>query len=92
MRLRWSPSARRALASVRTFLAERDPAAARRVERRILERANFLARWPQAGRPSHVSGTRELSIPDIQYVIIYEVVGEDVLILMLWHSRQSRPR
>ncbi len=92
MKLRWSPSARHALASVRTFLAERDPAAARRVERRILERANFLARWPQAGRPSHVPGTRELSIPDIQYLIIYEIVGDEILILMLYHSRQLRPR
>jgi addiction module RelE/StbE family toxin len=92
MRVLWSAAAQRALAAAKTYIANDDPAAAQRVERRILDRVAALARMPYIGRPGRRPGTRELSIPDVRYLIVYRIRDDEILILMLWHSRQSQLR
>lgn len=43
-----------------------------------------------AGRPSRLPGLRELSVRDAPYVIVYEVNGDDVDLLAIYHTSQDR--
>jgi plasmid stabilization system protein ParE len=69
-RLVWSDTARRDFGAIVTYIAERDPAAAARVAERIDQVARNLAAMP-TGRRGRVSGTYEIPIPGLPYVIAY---------------------
>ena len=72
------------------FLAERNVDHADRVEARIRDRANALRRFPFLGRLDKGTGSRFLSIPDIQYLIDYRIDDDEVRILQVWNTRQDR--
>lgn len=54
------------------------------------ERAHGLVRHPAIGRPGRVSSTRELVVHP-NYVLIYDIMGDDVRILRLLHARRQWP-
>ena len=61
MNIIWSPEAIDDLISRRAYIAQDDPAAARRVASRIVHDVEqLLPENPQMGRPGRVPGTREL--------------------------------
>ena len=72
------------------FAAEHSVARADRVEARLESRVETLAGVPGLGRPTG-GNVRELSIPDIQLVVRYEVDEERALIriLRVWHTREN---
>ena len=72
------------------FLAERNVDHANRVEARIKDRANSLRRFPFLGRLDIRTGSRFLSIPDIQYLIDYCIDEDEVRILQIWSTKQDR--
>jgi len=78
------------LSSIRAFLAERNPAAADRVGRRLVEACDSLDRLPNRGKPGLVADTREITSV-WPYVIVYRVLAAEVQILRVWHSAQDRP-
>ena len=61
MKIVWSPEAVEDLVSLRAYIAEDNPAAARRTVRHIIESIEqFIPNNPRIGRAGRVPGTREL--------------------------------
>jgi plasmid stabilization system protein ParE len=79
---------------LRHFLADKNEAVAQRALLRLDEAIRTLESFPERGRPSAVSGLRELLVPFGQscYVIRYaHLAGRDeVVILRIWHGREVR--
>jgi toxin ParE1/3/4 len=92
MTLIWSPESIHDLISLRAYISEADPAAAKRVALRILSSVeHLLAENPKLGRPGRVPGTRELVIGDTPYIIPYRVRGTTLEIVRVYHSARRWP-
>jgi toxin ParE1/3/4 len=92
MNIVWSPEATADLISLRAYLAEHNPAAARRVALRIIGLIEeVLANNPHIGRPGRVPGTRELVIARTPYVVPYRVRGSALEILRVYHGARRWP-
>jgi toxin ParE1/3/4 len=92
MTLIWSPESIHDLVSLRAYIAENDPAAAKHVALHILYGVDhLLAANPKLGRPGRVPGTRELVIPDTPYIIPYRVRGTTIEIVRIYHSARRWP-
>jgi len=57
--------------------------------RAIYQRIRSLKTSPNQGRPGHRSGTRELAITPLPYVVVYAVKAEAVEILHIYHGAQD---
>jgi plasmid stabilization system protein ParE len=88
VRLEIRATARADLARIYLFNAERSLNWARRVESRLLQRAEALTVAPHVGRPTAEPGVRRLSVPDIQYVIDYRIAESCVRILRIYNTRE----
>jgi len=55
----------------------------------MIEAGETLAEFPNRGRPGSIPGTRELVVIH-PYVLVYEIRGEAVHILRVWHGAQNR--
>lgn len=66
-----------------------NPAAAQRVYRDIVNTAQRLLEFPALGRPGRHPDTRELSLPDLPYLIVYEVRTDAVTILAVFHTSRD---
>jgi toxin ParE1/3/4 len=58
---------------------------------RIRSAVSPLGRFPASARPGQVAGTRELGVPELPYLVVYRVNGEDVDILRVFHTAMHRP-
>ena len=88
----WSREAIDDLVSLRTFISERDPEAARKVALHILDSVEqLLPDHPGAGRPGRVPGTRELVIAGTPFIVPYRVQGATVQILRVYHAARRWP-
>ncbi|MCU0490465.1 MAG: type II toxin-antitoxin system RelE/ParE family toxin [Chloroflexaceae bacterium] len=85
----WTESAQQALAEHIAYLAQRDPDAAQRVRDAVVAAVEHLEFLPFRGRPGRRPDTRELIINPYPYIVVYEVLGERVNILRVWHSAQN---
>jgi toxin ParE1/3/4 len=92
LKLAWTLQALHDKDRIWLFHADRDVAYADRVEARIDARAAMLERFPWIGRPVPGRDLRELSIPDVQYLIAYRIEGEIVRILRIWSTAQGPAR
>jgi plasmid stabilization system protein ParE len=93
MRLGYSQEAVHDLACLRDFIAEKNPAAAARIARRLVTGIDKLKSFPALGRPVENAPEPE-RIRDLflgHYVIRYLVLAQSVLILRVWHQREDRP-
>ena len=90
MRLEFKSEAEEDLARIFEFNSQRSERLAHRVEDRILNRCEALPRTPYVGRPHQDPGVRRLSVPDIQYVIDYELADDLVVIMRIRHTREIR--
>ena len=89
MRLRWTVPAADDLDSIKTYLAEYFPQFAQPTVRAIYQRICALRSAPHRGRPGHLSGTRELPLTPLPYVVVYAVRGEAVEVLHIYHGSQN---
>jgi toxin ParE1/3/4 len=85
----WTRPARRDLRSQVFNLAERNPAAARKLQAAVREAVERLADYPNRGRPGRYEGTRELVIVDWPYIVIYRVMEASLRILRVLHGAQD---
>jgi len=86
MTVRWT---RRALRDVETHVAYLDqvnPRAAQDLAIALIEAGDSLSMMPRRGRPGRIPGTREL-LAVSPYLIVYDIDGDDVTILRVWHGR-----
>lgn len=89
----WSAEATADLSSLRVYIAEDKPGAAREVALHILKVVDiYLAENPELGDPGRVPGTRELVISRTQYIVAYHVRNGVIQILRIYGSSQHRPR
>ena len=91
MRVRWLRTALRELDAEITYLAQEDPEAAARRYALIRSRVTELGQFPESGRPGRVSGTRELVIVGLPYLLPYRVRGEELQVLRFFHTRRKPP-
>ena len=91
MRLRFAPLALADVASIRSHIAEDDPAAADRVVAQIAGSISLLRDFPRLGRRGVVADALELVVPRLPYVIVYQTpTNEDVVILRVYHAARDR--
>ncbi len=91
MQIVWTGLARRDLRSQVAYVAERSPAAARRIQSAIREAVEQLDDYPFRGRPGRYEGTRELVIVGLPYVVVYRVREGIVRILRVLPGAQEWP-
>jgi plasmid stabilization system protein ParE len=78
------------LARIFEFNMQRGERWAVRVESRLLSRCEALLLSPRAGRRLADEGLRQLSVPDIQYVIDYQPFDDRVSIVRIRSTREIR--
>jgi toxin ParE1/3/4 len=92
MTLVWSRESIRDLIALRAYIAEHDPASAKRVALHILHCVeHLLSENPRLGHAGRVPGTRELVIPKTPYVVPYRVRGSTIEIVRVYHSSRRWP-
>ncbi len=84
----WSKFASDQYLSALTFLSERNLAAAEHLGERIKATARELAKRP-IGRPGVVDGTFEKIVTRTRYVLVYELMGDELHIHRLFHMSQD---
>jgi len=72
-RLRWTEPANDDFLDIVERLKTRNPAAAARVGRRILDDVELLPKFPHLGKPGRSPDTRELGVGSYPYLIVYAV-------------------
>jgi plasmid stabilization system protein ParE len=92
LKIEWTATAQSHLLHLDSYLFERSPAGADRIVDRIFEVVGSLDRFPLAGKPGRVAGTREWVIPSTSYIVAYRIHHEAVHILAIMHDAQRWPR
>ena len=89
MRLRYTRRARRHLDGISQYITERNPDAARQVGARIREVIELLGVYPNIGREGALTGTRELVVPGLPYIVVHRIEG-DLSNARYWYGRCGR--
>jgi toxin ParE1/3/4 len=90
MQIVWTETAVRHLAAIQAHIERDKPEAAQRVATTIRKTVTYLAAHPHLGRPGRKPGTRELIITDTPYLVPYQVQGNRLTILAVFHGAQRR--
>ena len=90
MRLIWDDRARADLAGILSYIADRNPAAAERLEEAIGRTLEFLTINPFMYRRGRIPLTRE-AVVHPNYIVIYRVEDELIIITRVLHARQKYP-
>ncbi len=91
MKIKWSPESEDDLAAIYDYIAADNPAAADRVEQRLLDAADGLSMFPNRGRTGRLEGTRELVLSGSPYLIIYQIRTDALYIVRLMHGARRWP-
>jgi toxin ParE1/3/4 len=93
MRVRWTTDAADDLERICDYIAESRPESARRVAQSVVERIGTLEAFPHLGRQGRVEGTREMALPPLPFIAIYEVFETqgEVRVLRILHGAQQWP-
>jgi plasmid stabilization system protein ParE len=89
----WLPEALADVQRLFAFIEDKNPSAAARAAKTILNGANRLAEFPEFGHPlGDEMGRRELFVPFGAgcYVLRYILDDTAVVILRVWHSKEHR--
>jgi toxin ParE1/3/4 len=86
----WLPDALQQLERIVDYIAERNYAAAARMDSNVRHHIDLLKSHSFIGRPGRVEGTRELIIHP-NYIVIYEVNEKVIRILRVLHAHQEYP-
>jgi addiction module RelE/StbE family toxin len=92
MQVRWTTAAARDLENIADYLFEKTPENAARLIREICDAVFALRIYPNRGRPGKKSGTRELVLPALPYIVVYKVAGDVLHIARILHGAQQWPR
>ncbi|SEI86196.1 addiction module toxin, RelE/StbE family [Sphingomonas sp. OV641] len=88
MRLVWRGRALNVLKAIVSYIAERNVAAARRLQEDIEACAERLPDHPFMYRRGRVAGTRE-AVVHPNYILVYQVGRDALEIVSVMHSRRS---
>jgi len=92
VRVRYDLQARRDVANIHDYIAERNPHAASKVVARIRAAIHLLSEFPQIGHPGRAPDTREWVVKGLPYVIVHELrpAEDEIAILGIFHGAQDR--
>jgi toxin ParE1/3/4 len=90
MKIRWLSTALAELDHIHQHIAQVNPKAAAQVFLRIRKSTRQLVDFPNAGRPGHVEGTREIVVSNLPYLVVYRVTEDSVEILRVLHTAMDR--
>lgn len=79
------------LGDIVDYIASDNPDAAANVYKKIVVAANRLIDFPAMGRSGWLPGTRELVIPNLPYIVVYQVdaTRDTVTILAVFHGARD---
>ena len=86
----WRDKAIADLERIDAWLSGIEGANSTTVRRRIDATAEALQRLGDIGRPSKISGLREISVRNAQYVIVYHTQNELTEIVAVFHTAEDR--
>lgn len=84
----WSSHARAQYLAAIAYLTERNEVAAERLVERVESTIGDLAERP-VGRPGYAADTFEKIVLKTTYVIVYELCGDELRVLRLFHMAQD---
>ena len=91
MRVNWLRTARANLIAASEYIAPDNPEASAKTVAAIVKAVENLKRFPSAGRPGRVPGTRELVVSGAPYIVPYRVRGNLVEVLRVFHASRKWP-
>jgi plasmid stabilization system protein ParE len=89
MRIRWTVPAADDLESIKNYLSLHYPHFAGASVKAIYQHIRSLKGSPNRGRPGHRTGTRELVLFPLPYIVVYQVKAEAIEILHIYHGAQD---
>lgn len=92
MRLLWTRSARADLAAISSYIAVRNPQAAKKIIEEIDQTARLLLEFPDLGRLNGKGNCRLLQVSGRPFLMPYRVLGDAITILAVFDERQERPK
>jgi addiction module RelE/StbE family toxin len=92
MQVRWTTSAASDLEHIADYLFGKTPQNAARLIREICDAIFALRNYPSRGRQGKKSGTRELVLSSLPYVVVYKITGDALHIIRILHGAQDWPR
>lgn len=91
MRIRWTSRALENLDNAIAYIAADSPAAAKNVAEKIWADVQLLSDQPGIGRPGRVTGTREMVIGGLPFIVPYVVQDGEIIILRIMHTSMKWP-
>jgi toxin ParE1/3/4 len=91
MKIEWSPEAAADFAEIVAYIQEQNPSAANRVAHAMFDSAAALKSFPNRGRRGRISGTRELVLAPLPYIVVYRVKGKVVEVARVLYGAQRWP-
>ena len=82
----WSRRAARNMFSIRRYIHQFNPEAARSTAKRILESARAISEHPRIGRAGRDGRTREFPVPGTPYLVVYMLQDETLEIVAVLHG------
>ena len=92
MRVRWLRKAVKNLDAEADYVAEENAIAAAEMFVYVKAQVDALADFPATGRPGRIPNTRELVIDRYPFVVPYRVVGDELHVLRVFHTRRKLPK
>ncbi len=92
MALRWARAAFADLQRIHEFLGPVNAVAAVRVVRAVASRVRRIPAQPRLGEKLTGFGERDVRRVLVQrYEVRYEIIGSDIYVLRVFHTREDRP-
>ena len=90
MNVRYKKRALNDIQRIHEYISEFDPAAAKRVIKRIEYSINRLRILPLSGRLGQAVGTRLLVVPGIPYIVVHRLRDDWIDIVAVIHTSRNR--
>lgn len=92
MQVKWLRKAIQNLDAEAEYIAQENPKIATDMFEYVKAKVDALGDFPATGRPGRVPGTRELVIDRYPYLVPYRVVGNELQVLRVFHTRRKPPK
>lgn len=91
MHVKWLRRALLNLDQEASYIAQDNPKAAAELVLHLRDSALMLGEQPNLGRPGRITGTRELVVSSLPYILPYRVRNDTVEILRVFHTSRRWP-
>lgn len=89
MQIELSDSAIKDISGIYEYLLKKDNSKAKPTIKNLKTSMEMLKEFPEKGRLSIVDGVRELVLLKLPYVIPYEIIGDTIYILRVYHTSRK---